>query len=190
MGRIWIRIVLFGKKYSNIRKIRIFVSTLIHKGRRSRYPLFYNNSQIIIVQLGVCSNSHTYDMKSSRSLLLCSMSPSGNIISFSAQRSINLEIICFIFCQQTLILYWCCQSVIYLVYYCHCCCYKNHNNHHISYLPRVQLIRGSWGEDRVISVIEEEDVILQSQGFVFFLKNKRKWKRKKITGCKRRRNVV
>ena len=30
MGRIRIRIVLFGKKYSNIRIIRIFVSTLIH----------------------------------------------------------------------------------------------------------------------------------------------------------------
>ena len=29
MGRIRIRIVLFGKKYSNIRIIRIFVSTLI-----------------------------------------------------------------------------------------------------------------------------------------------------------------
>ena len=40
-----------------------------------------------------------------------------------------------------------------------------------TYSPRVQLVRGSGGEDRVISVIEEEDVILQSEGFVFFLEN-------------------
>ena len=39
MGRIRIRIVLFGKKYSNIRIIRIFVSTLVQTGSDSTSDL-------------------------------------------------------------------------------------------------------------------------------------------------------
>ena len=40
MGRIRIRIVLFGKKYSNIRIIRIFVSTLVQTYRTLSYHRF------------------------------------------------------------------------------------------------------------------------------------------------------
>ena len=57
MGRIRIRIVLFGKKYSNIRIIRIFVSTLVPITWATVNNKYFNEEphqvEIIIVKLNL-----------------------------------------------------------------------------------------------------------------------------------------